>query len=129
MAVLIYAVDINPYYDPAKSPSLILFNSDAIEAWLKLTLTSPPMSSTRIFSSLPGTQLMAYLQEPIDDKTAFGIRNEIVSRLPAIDSRVTIDSSGVIVTPDPDYMGYNVSISGTVLTVGTDINVSFLLTR
>jgi phage baseplate assembly protein W len=123
-----FTFDLNPYFDPLTSPRLTLVDKEAITGWLRLILTSSRNSGSRIFVSNLGSSLLDLLQDPVDDITAFKIKAGILSTISYADTRIKIDPSGVVVTPNPAYQGYNIRLSIVLAASTTSVVTSFLLT-
>lgn len=123
----VFAVDINPFFHPTNSPNFFVLNEDAIFSWLQVALVSSVSSSNRIFKPIPGTRLLELLQSPRDSNSAFTIRNEILSRMLEIDSRVSLTDNNIKITPSRDTHGYDVSMKVKILENGKISTLSFLL--
>lgn len=117
--------DINPFYNVDSNLSLSVSGTQALKSAIGLLLTSPIGSRSRTFNSTWGSDLLNFINEPIDDMTAMLIRSSIIGALDKWEPRITVNASDVVVTPYPSARGYKVRITFKV--VGADSTESLAL--
>ena len=81
----------------------------------------------RLFNPSFGCNVKRYLFEPIDDITTNNIREEITRSITNFESRVEL--LDVIVVPDYDNNGYNISIKFFTRNDPNPVTVTFFLER
>lgn len=117
--------DLNPFYTVDSNLPLSVSGIQALKSSIGLLLISHIGSRSRTFNMTWGSDLLNFINEPIDDMTAMLIRSSIINALDKWETRVNVNSSGIEVTPYPSAHGYKVRISFKV--VGSDATESLSL--
>lgn len=119
--------DINPFYNPESSSSLSVSGLQAIKAAISLLITSHIGSRSRTFNTSWGSDLITFINEPMDSTTALVLRSSIVSAIDKWEPRVTVNASDIEVTPYTNINGYKVSITFKVVGSDSTENMTMLL--
>lgn len=86
----------------------------------------------RKFRSFIGSNVTKILFDNINPFTATFLKDAIVEVITNFEPRVKLaenENDGVIVLVDPDYNGYNVKITFTVINTGAPVTISLFLER
>lgn len=110
--------DINPFYNADSNSALSVSGLQAIKSAISFLVTSHIGSRSRTFNIEWGSDLIDFINEPMDSTTALVIRSSIVNALDKWEPRVTVNASDIDVTPYPSINGYKVRISFKI--VGSD---------
>ena len=119
--------DLNPFYDAESSSSLSVSGSQAIKAAISYLITSHIGSRSRTFNTDWGSDLITYINEPMDSTTALVIRSSIVSAIDKWEPRVAVNASDVEVIPYAGINGYKVRITFKVVGSDSIENMTMLL--
>ena len=117
--------DLNPFYDSERSPALSVSGAQALKVAISYLITSHIGSRSRTFNTDWGSDLVDYINEPMDSTTALVIRSSIVGAIDKWEPRVLVNASDVEVVPYPNMNGYKVRITFKV--VGTDSTESMTM--
>lgn len=92
-------------------------------------LLSTPIGS-RIFQPLYGCSLLELVHEPVDDLTAWRIRNELIDAIYKWEKRIRliVKATKIEVRPENDP-GYNVQLAYEILLSNFTAKVDFVLTQ
>lgn len=110
--------DLNPFFDPTNSTSLVVYGDTALKYSISHLLTSYVGGRSRTFNSEWGSDILALLAEPLDSLSAQKIKLAIVSAIDKYEPRVSVRPSGVTVTPNPYTSSYTVVITFTANATG-----------
>lgn len=117
--------DINPFYNPDSSPALSVSGVQAIKTAISFLVTSHIGSRSRTFNPDWGSDLITFINEPMDSATSLVIRSSIVNALDKWEPRVVVNASDVEVTPYTSINGYKVKITFSI--VGSDSTESMTM--
>lgn len=117
--------DINPFYDVKSNSSLSVSGVQSIKTAISYLITSHIGSRSRTFNTDWGSDLITFINEPMDSTTALVIRSSIVNALDKWEPRVTVNASDIEVTPYTSINGYKVRITFKV--VGSDSTESMTM--
>jgi phage baseplate assembly protein W len=117
--------DINPFYNADSSASLTVTGAQAIKSAISFLITSLIGCRSRTFNTKWGSDLLRFINEPMDEMTALIIRSSILNAIDKWEPRVAVNASDVIVKPYPNINGYKVRIIFKV--VGTDATESMTM--
>lgn len=109
-------VDVNTNYGLNTKP-ILLNTIDSVNVGL-LNLLKTPIGSRR-FQPEYGTNLEYYLQEPMDDQTAYLLETHIFSAIPRWMPRIELDLTQTRVSIDQSLPGYQIVLAYKIIDTGT----------
>ena len=119
--------DINPFYNANSNSALSVSGLQAIKSAISFLVTSHIGSRSRTFNTEWGSDLIDYINEPMDSTTALVIRSSIVNALDKWEPRITVNASDIEVTPYASINGYKVLISFKVVGADSTETMTMLL--
>ena len=120
------AVDVNPYPNRNGYGDAVL-NNLAIRTSLKNIILGYIGCKSRLFNSSFGSQTYFFLQEPMDDLTAFKIKNSLQQAISRWEPRVRVGGSDITVIADPTLPGYTIRIYYTIMANSKTDDATFTL--
>lgn len=108
MAVPILYKDLNREISIVHAP-VLLENEDAVLNSIVCILGTE--RGEREFLPEFGSVLSGFLQDPIDDETAYKIRTSLIFAIERWEPRVSIDQSRTVVKSDRNMQGYHVKLA------------------
>lgn len=119
--------DINPFYNANSNSALSVSGLQAIKSAISFLVTSHIGSRSRTFNTEWGSDLIDFINEPMDSTTALVIRSSIVNALDKWEPRITVNASDIEVTPYASINGYKVRISFKVVGADSTETMTMLL--
>lgn len=120
-------VDVNPQFGLNGLPELLPDEQAILVCSLYNLFNCPIGARGRIFQPTYGCDLYKFLQEPMDDITAFRIRAFLIQAIEKWETRIRIDQRGTKILTQPSLPGYKIVFAYTYLLTNTRSSASFLI--
>lgn len=106
-------LDVNPQFTANLQPERFADEQSVLYCSFFNLMNCPIGSRGRIFQPEYGSNLLWFLQEPIDESTAQQMRMSVMQTFGRWEPRITLDYSNTFFVPDYNLPGYKVRLSGT----------------